>query len=128
MKLLLDTHIFLWFIAGDPKISTVSVEAIRDPGNEVFLSVFSVWEAIIKYQLKKLLLPHAPETYMPQQRDRHKIASLELDEQSVAKLAGLPALHRDPFDRMLVCQAIAGNMTLVTVDSALRSYPVPQMQ
>jgi PIN domain nuclease of toxin-antitoxin system len=106
----------------------VAVEAIRDPGNEVFLSVVSVWEAIIKYQLKKLLLPYPPETYMPQQRDRHKIASLELDEQSVAKLAGLPALHRDPFDRMLVCQAIAGNMTLVTVDSALRSYPVPQMQ
>jgi PIN domain nuclease of toxin-antitoxin system len=92
--------------------------------NEVYLSVVSVWEALIKYQLGKLPLPQSPEVYLPEQRRRHGIASLSVDEESVAYLSGLPALHRDPFDRLLICQAQRHGLTMVTVDSAIPAYGV----
>ncbi len=127
MKILLDTHIFLWFISGDAHLSTDVRDAIRDPDNEVYLSAVSVWEAIVKYQLGKLPLPEHPETYLPKQRDIHQIVSLALDESSVAQLAKLPPLHRDPFDRMLICQALQNGMTIATVDGAIRAYSVSVM-
>ncbi|MGB7412797.1 MAG: type II toxin-antitoxin system VapC family toxin [Thermosynechococcaceae cyanobacterium] len=124
MRILLDTHIFLWFISGDTQLSKDVRDVIRDPDNEVYLSAVSVWEAIVKYQLGKLPLPEPPETYLPKQRDLHQIASLSLDEGSVIQLAKLPLLHRDPFDRMLICQALQNGLAIATVDSAVRSYPV----
>ena len=124
MRLLLDTHIFLWYISGDKKLADSTKDTISNPANEVYLSVVSLWEATIKYRLGKLPLPKAPETYLPEQRARHRISSLPLDEASVKQLAGLPSLHRDPFDRMLICQAINHSLTLVTVDSAIRAYSV----
>ena len=127
MKLLLDTHIFLWFISSDRQLSKNIQNAIRDPENEVYLSVISIWEAIIKYQLGKLPLPEHPATYLPKQRDLHQIASLALDESSVIQLSQLPLLHRDPFDRMLICQALQNNLTIVTVDTAVRAYSVRVM-
>ena len=127
MKILLDTHIFLWFISGDAQLSTDVRDAIRDPDNEVYLSAVSVWEAIVKYQLGKLPLPEHPETYLPKQRDIHQIVSLALDERSVAQLAKLPPLHRDPFDRMLICQALQNGLTIATVDAAVRAYSVSVM-
>jgi PIN domain nuclease of toxin-antitoxin system len=127
MKILLDTHIFLWFISGDTQLSTDVRDAIRDPDNEVYLSAVSVWEAIVKYQLGKLPLPEHPETYLPKQRDLHQIASLSLDESSVIQLAKLPSLHRDPFDRMLICQALQNGLTIATVDTAVRAYSVNVM-
>jgi PIN domain nuclease of toxin-antitoxin system len=127
MRILLDTHIFLWFISGDTQLSTDVRDAIRDPDNEVYLSAISVWEAIVKYQLGKLPLPEHPETYLSKQRDLHQIASLALDEISVVQLAKLPLLHRDPFDRMLICQAIQNGLTIATVDTAIRAYSVNVM-
>lgn len=127
MKILLDTHIFLWFISGDAQLLTEVRDAIRDPGNEVYLSVISIWEAIIKYQLGKLPLPEHPKIYLPKQRDLHQIASLTLDESSVVQLSNLPPLHRDPFDKMLVCQALQNGLIIATVDSAVRTYPVSVM-
>lgn len=127
MRILLDTHIFLWFISGDTQLSTDVRDSIRDPDNEVYLSAVSVWEAIVKYQLGKLPLPERPETYLPRQRDLHQIASLALDESSVIHLAKLLPLHRDPFDRMLICQALHNGLTIATVDSAVRAYPVSVM-
>lgn len=127
MKILLHTHIFLWFISGDAQLSTDVRDAIRDPDNEVYLSAVSVWEAIVKYQLGKLPLPEHPETYLPKQRDLHQIVSLALDESSVAQLAKLPPLHRDPFDRMLICQALENGLTIATVDGAIRAYSVSVM-
>ena len=76
MRLLLDTHIFLWFISGDSRLPIALRDIIRDPANEVYLSVVSVWETIIKYQLGKLPLPEPPENYLPRQRERHLIATL----------------------------------------------------
>lgn len=124
MRILLDTHIFLWFISGDTYLSTDIRDAIRDPDNEVYLSAVSVWEAIVKYQLGKLPLPEPPETYLPKQRDLHQISSLNLDENSVIQLSKLPPLHRDPFDRMLICQALQNDLTIATVDTAIRAYSV----
>jgi len=125
MKLLLDTHIFLWFISGDKRLSKTMCDSICDLNNEVYLSVVSIWEATIKHQLGKLPLPQSPEIYLPLQRERHQISSLSLDEASVCLLANLPPIHRDPFDRMLICQAIHYGFTIVTVDDFIGKYSIP---
>jgi PIN domain nuclease of toxin-antitoxin system len=124
MRILLDTHVFLWYITKDQRLPADILQSIRRTDNEVYLSVVSLWEAITKYRLGKLPLPESPEAYLPAQRERHQIASLALDEASVAHLMKLPSYHRDPFDRMLMCQAIQHNLTLATVDDRIRAYPV----
>ena len=123
MRLLLDTHIFLWYIANDKRLTPAWSQAIRDLDNEVYLSVVSLWEAIIKYTTGKLLLPEAPETYIPRLREYHQIISLSVEEVDVAQVAALPLLHGDPFDRLLIGQAIQHGLTLVTVDAAICAYP-----
>ena len=124
MKLLLDTHIFLWFISGDARLSGASRARIIAPGNAVYLSVASVWEVVIKHQLGKLPLPQPPAIYLAQQRQNHLISSLAIDEATISFLPKLPTLHRDPFDRILICQALQHGLTLVTVDAAITAYPV----
>src|SRR5260370_41357140 len=125
MRLLLDTHVFLWYISADPQLPVVFRDAIRDPANDVYLSVASVWEAVIKYALGKLPLPEAPAEYLPRQREAHRIATLPVEEGAFAHLASLPLLHRDPFDRILIAQAPQHGFKLVTVDDAIRAYPAP---
>jgi PIN domain nuclease of toxin-antitoxin system len=125
MKLLLDTHVFLWFISGDERLPDAMRESVRNPDNEIYLSVVSLWEAIVKYKIGRLPLPQSPESYLPIQRERHQISSLHLDEASVSQLANLPAIHRDPFDRMLICQALQHSLTIATVDEVIYSYSVP---
>jgi PIN domain nuclease of toxin-antitoxin system len=127
MKLLLDTHIFLWYISGDTKLPAATRDAIRDSNNEVYLSVVSVWEAIVKYQLGKLPLPQPAAQYLPEQRERHAIASLPLDEASATRLETLPSFHCDPFDRMLICQALEHQLVVASVDGTIRDYPVTQL-
>lgn len=123
MKLLLDTHIFLWFISKDKRLKNEFCQAIRDPNNQIYLSVVSLWECIIKYQLGKLPLPESPEIYIPKQRRNHRIASLNVEEASIIQLINLPPLHRDPFDRLLICQAIEHQLSLMTEDPAILAYP-----
>lgn len=125
MKLLLDTHVFLGFISGDTRLPITMRNAIRNTNNDVYLSVISVWEAVIKHQLGKLPLPQPPADYLPLQREKHQMTSLPLDEASVSYLARLPELHRDPFDRMLICQCLAYDLTLATVDKAILAYSIP---
>jgi PIN domain nuclease of toxin-antitoxin system len=124
MNLLLDTHVFLWYISGDRRLPELIRDHIRDQNNIVYLSVVSVWEVMIKYQLGKLPLPESPESYLPLQREKHQIESLTLDEMSVARLSGLPNYHRDPFDRILICQALRHDLVIATVDSQMHSYAV----
>ena len=124
MRLLVDTQIFLWYLTADQQLPVAFRAAIQDPANEVFLSVASVWEMVIKYGLGKLPLPSPPEEYVPRQREQHRIASLAIEEAALAHLAKLPPLHRDPFDRMLVAQALQHDLTLLSVDQAVRAYPV----
>src|ERR1700686_4220664 len=125
MRLLLGTHVFLWYISADPQLPVAFRDAIRDSANEVFLSVAAVWEAVVKYALGKLPLPEAPAGYLPRQREAHRITSLAIEEGQLAHLSNLPALHRDPFDRILIAQALQHTLTLATVDDAVRAYPVP---
>jgi len=127
MTLLLDTHVFLWFITGDDRLPDHWRDAIRDPTNAAYLSVASVWEAVIKQQLGKLPLPGPAETFLPEERDRHRISTLPIEEPALVHLAVLPPLHRDPFDRMLVSQALQHDMTMLTVDDAVQAYPVKVM-
>ena len=122
MNLLLDTHIFLWFISGDTRLPDIIRDSICDSQNEIYLSVASIWEAIIKNRIGKLPLPASPEIYLPAQRERHLISSLFLDEASVVRLAELPRIHRDPFDRILICQALQNDLTIATTDDAICAY------
>ncbi|MDJ0588555.1 MAG: type II toxin-antitoxin system VapC family toxin [Pleurocapsa sp. MO_226.B13] len=100
MKLLLDTHIFLWLIHDNERLSEEYRQAIQNPNNEKFLSVVSIWECVIKYQVGKLNFPSSPEIYLPMQRREHLIKTLTVNENSIAWLINLPLLHRDPFDRL----------------------------
>jgi PIN domain nuclease of toxin-antitoxin system len=124
MRLLLDTQIFLWYVAASNRLPRRIRDAIRNPDNEIFLSVVSVWEAIIKWQIGKLPLAEPPQRYLPRLREQHQILSLAVEEASVLRLAHLPPLHQDPFDRLLICQAIQHGLTIATVDRRIRSYPV----
>jgi PIN domain nuclease of toxin-antitoxin system len=125
MKILLDTHIFLWYITADLQLPIAYRDAIRDPANEVYLSVASVWEAVIKHALGKLPLPETAAVYLPRQREAHRITSLPVEEAALIHLAALPPLHRDPFDRILIAQTLQLSLKLATVDDAVRAYPVP---
>jgi PIN domain nuclease of toxin-antitoxin system len=102
MKVLLDTHVFLWYITSGPQLPPAFGDANRDPANEVYLSVASVWEVVIKHSLGKLPLPEAPAEYLPRQREVHQIATLPVEEPALLHLARLAPLHRDPFDRILI--------------------------
>jgi PIN domain nuclease of toxin-antitoxin system len=125
MRLLLDTHVFLWYISADGRLPAEVKSAIQDPANEVFLSVASVWEAVIKGALGKFPVPEPAAVYLPRQRVAHQIASLPIEEQALVHLANLPPLHRDPFDRMLVAQALQHGLTMVSLDKAVRAYSIP---
>jgi PIN domain nuclease of toxin-antitoxin system len=124
MKILVDTHVFLWYITAHANLPTSWKSLLQDSGNDVYLSVVSVWEASIKFRIGKLALPEAPETFLPDQRLKHGFATLGLEEDAVRHLPNVPLLHRDPFDRMLICQALEHGLTLLTVDAAVRAYPV----
>ncbi|MBW1730589.1 MAG: type II toxin-antitoxin system VapC family toxin [Deltaproteobacteria bacterium] len=124
MKLLLDTSPFLWIILDAPELSGQAIELFTDPDNEVYLSTVSTWEIAIKYELGKLPLPEAPEKFIPFQRAMHGIEPLPLDEESTLYLTKLPYYHKDPFDRMLVCQAIVNGLVILTPDQLIRQYPV----
>jgi PIN domain nuclease of toxin-antitoxin system len=124
MRILLDTCEFLWLVSGDSRLSPTVVAAVRDPQNQVFLSAISFWEITLKHSLGRLPLPQPPAQFVQHQRDQHRIATLALEEAAVAQLSGLPPLHRDPFDRMLICQAQAHGLTIASSDSLVRQYPV----
>ena len=123
MRILLDTCTFLWIIAAEQKLSSNARELFVDPFNDVFLSSVSCWEIVVKYTLGRLPLPEAPEKFIPTQRELHKIESLSLQEDAALHLAKLPDYHKDPFDRMIVCQALVHGMTILTPDEAIRRYP-----
>ncbi len=124
MNLLLDTCTFLWLIQGSPFVSDVAKEAFLSSGNTVYLSVISSWEISIKFRLGKLRLPLPPEIFIPRERSRHLITALPLREKDVFPLNKLPGIHKDPFVRMLICQAIENGLTILTPDEHIQQYPV----
>jgi PIN domain nuclease of toxin-antitoxin system len=123
VKVLLDTCTFLWIILDAPQLSTRARTLFSDPANEIFLGAASAWEMSVKFTLGRLPLPEPPERFIPEQRGLHKVSSLPLDEAAAVYEANLPPLHRDPFDRMLVCQAIVHDLVILTPDAEIRKYP-----
>ncbi len=123
MRLLLDTCTFLWLALDSSDLSAPARELFADPSNDVFLSAASVWEIAVKHRLGKLPLPEPPGRLVPRTRERLGVAPLPVDEESALHEHRLPALHRDPFDRMLVCQAIVHGLVLLTPDPQVQQYP-----
>jgi len=124
VNVLLDTCVFLWIVRGDSALSATARAMFSDPGNLVYLSAVSAWEITAKHKLGRLPLAEPPETYVPKERAKHRILPLDLAESALLVLERLPDLHADPFDRMLVCQAIAHGMVLLTPDTQIQAYPV----
>lgn len=124
MTVLLDTCSFLWLLLDAPRLSANAREIFADPDNRVFLSAVSAWEIAIKHAAGRLFLPRAPAKFIPARRLVYRIESLPLDEAAALHAARLPRLHGDPFDRMLVCQAIVHGLAILTPDESIAQYPV----
>lgn len=124
MNILLDTCSFLWLVSDSPELSQNARQLFEDPANDVYLSVASAWEIIVKHKLGRLPLPELPHVFIKNNRIRHRMETLPLDETAVLQLSRLPEYHKDPFDRIIICQAIAGGMTILTPDTHISRYPV----
>lgn len=124
MRLLLDTHVFLWLDAADSRIPARVREACEDGANEVFLSLVSVWEMQIKTVLGKMRPPINPVSLAEAYLENATLEALPIELAHIRELSGLPIKHGDPFDRMLVAQARHEALTLVTADRVIREYPV----
>jgi PIN domain nuclease of toxin-antitoxin system len=118
LRLLLDTHVLLWWLANDSALSRTAADLVRDPGNVVFVSAVSHWEIWLKQSLGKLRVPEAFEQRLADE----SFESLPLTAEQAREVARLPWHHRDPFDRMLVAQAKTENLVLLTADTAVPPY------
>jgi len=123
VKLLLDTCTFLWLVSDSSQVPARVVEMYRTPDNGVYLSAASVWEIALKYARGRLPLPAPPERLVREEREARGIDPLPIDEESALHLSRLPALHRDPFDRILVSQAIVHGLVILTPDPLVTQYP-----
>lgn len=124
MRLLLDTHAFIWAVTGDPRLPPSTVALLADPGNERFLSSISVYEMAIKIRLGKLDLNRPLAEFVSVGMRRSQLTELPVrTSHSLAALA-LPDIHKDPFDRLLIATAIDEDCHLVSADADVRKYPV----
>ncbi len=124
MRVLLDTHCWLWMQVDPDRFSRESRLILEDPGNELLLSAASSWEIAIKYELGKLALPEPPGTYVPGRMFSSGTASLPIEHSHALYVGELPNHHRDPFDRLLISQAILEKLELLTADPQLEPYDV----
>ncbi len=127
MKLLLDTHAFLWFVGGHPKMSRSARALIEDTNNQSLVSVASLWEMAIKLSLRKLDLEQPFDPFIPQQLARNGFGLLQIGVKHIAELISLPFHHRDPFNRLLIAQANTEKMPLVSRDAAFDAYGVERL-
>ena len=124
MNLLLDTHTFLWLVEGNPSLSAAAQAALADPANELYLSVASVWELAIKTGNKKLALSDPLDVFVGKWTVAYQIALVPIEAAHALAVVGLPDHHRDPFDRILIAQALVEGMTLVSADAKFAPYSV----
>lgn len=124
MKILLDTCTFLWAASRPEFLSTVATRALETPDADVYLSLVSVWEILLKCTAKKLTFSQPPEHWIQSQRDKLRVLPLPLEETALFQEPRLPPVHRDPFDRALICQAITSGLTILTPDPHIHQYPV----
>ena len=125
MKLLLDTCTFLWITAEPSKMSQTAAEYFEDSKNVCYLSSVSAWEIAVLVLLGRISLTAPIEVLVPRVRRKHGIRTLKLTESAAMIACRLPPHHRDPFDRMLICQTTAHGMTILTPDAHIARYSVP---
>ena len=123
-RILIDTHVFLWFIADHPRLSRSHRSLIGDPTSDVSISLASLWEISIKYSLGKLDLPRPPSQFLPDQLDLNALRIEALAPEHVYRVAELPFVHRDPFDRLIAAQCLEEDLPLLSVDPIFDAYGV----
>ena len=124
MKYLLDTHTLLWFLTGDKQLSVRTRQLIENPGNEIFLSIVSLWEIAIKVKLGKLDLDKPFEQVFPERLHFNHIEILDIAVDSLIKLTTLPFNHRDPFDRLIIAQGLVEGLPIIGVDQDFDAYGI----
>ncbi|MGF1672913.1 MAG: type II toxin-antitoxin system VapC family toxin [Rivularia sp. (in: cyanobacteria)] len=124
MKLLLDTHTFLWFIGGNINLSNTAKNAIENASNQRFLSIATLWEISIKISIGKLKLKLQLTELVEREVYGNAIEILEISPKHLDELVKLPFHHKDPFDRLIIAQSLVEEMTLVSKDVTFQSYPI----
>lgn len=127
MNILLDTHAFLWFVAGNPRLSEAARVLIEAEDSQPFLSMASLWEIAIKISLGKLELEQSYEVFVPQQLALNGIGILNLSLEHFATIANLPFHHRDPFDRLIAVQSKIEKMPLLSADASFDAYEIERV-
>ena len=127
MRLLLDTHALLWFLNGDPLLVPNAKALIRDPANHKYVSVATCWEMAIKVGLKKLSLGEPATTFLPRELAANKFDLLSIELAHATFVETLPPHHKDPFDRLLVAQALIEKIQLVSADAVFDRYGVTRL-
>jgi PIN domain nuclease of toxin-antitoxin system len=127
LTLLLDTHSFLWFVLDDRKLSAAAKAAIEDPANDIEISPASYWEIAIKIALGNYTLPQPYQQFMEQQLATNQFRILPIEIRHTALLTTLPHHHKDPFDRLLVAQALCEDISIVSSDPRLDAYGVKRL-
>ena len=126
-RLLLDTHAFLWFVTEDPKLSAPAQRIIAAGSNEPLLSAACVWEIVIKVSIGRLPIPGPLDSFIPEHLSTNRIALLPIELRHLFELARLPLHHRDPFDRLLIAQAVVEGIPIVSADPAFDQYPIERI-
>jgi PIN domain nuclease of toxin-antitoxin system len=127
MRILLDTHAIVWWATGDKRLSRRARVAIADPNTEVFISIASAWEIQLKATLQKITLSESVDALYRSLIIDQDFRMIGIELKDIDHLSKLPRHHRDPFDRMLVAQALRGDFTLVTKDRVVSSYGTPTL-
>jgi PIN domain nuclease of toxin-antitoxin system len=123
----MDTHSFLWFLLDDPKLSQTAKDSIADPDNDVEISPASYWEIAIKISLNKYSLPEPYELFMERELATNQFRILPIETKHTAALTSLPFHHRDPFDRLIIAQAMVERIPVISGDEAFGAYPVTRI-
>ena len=127
MRVLLDTHTFLWFLLEDPQLSTTASDVIIDPTNDIEISPATYWEIAIKIRLGKYALPEPYDIFIEREIATNDFHILPVEPKHTAVLTTLPFHHRDPFDRLLIAQAMVEAIPILGVDPAFDAYPVTRL-
>jgi PIN domain nuclease of toxin-antitoxin system len=127
VRLLLDTHALLWFLLDDPKLSVTARDLVDDPGNDIEISPATYWEIAIKVSLRKYELPEPFEVFIEREISINNFHILHIEPKHTAALTRMPFHHRDPFDRLLIAQAMVEQIPIVSADPAFDAYAITRL-
>lgn len=124
MQYLLDTHTFLWMAVSPEQLSKAVKDAVLKKNNRLYLSAASAWEVTLLWQLDRIVLPDQPQRFIPEAMQQMSIQPLPISFLTAISSAMLPLIHRDPFDRILIAEAVKENLTILTKDKKIAEYDV----